>query len=368
MCLPYPKARALAIAAAVCFSLAACSQKPEEPAAAVPPVRIFELTPPSEASFRSFPGEVAAIANGRLSFDVGGRLIEFPVYDGKIVEPGELIGRLEPADFQAQFDSARTRFQTARDELARQQQLFDRRVISRAELDRHREAFEIADANFRTAQKALEDTVLNAPFKGRVAHRFVRNFQNVQARELIVLLQDVSRLKVDIQLPESSVTRAAAGATAQQLRSMIEARAEFAAMPGRFFELALDSFATRANPASRTFPVSFVFEPPDDSSILPGMTCNVFVRFKDETAANEAPSEFLVPVAAVATATGASSVWKWNPADGRVTRVSVELLGPANDNLRIRSADLARGDRIVASGVRFLSDGMVVREMETAGR
>lgn len=364
----YPNGFVLATVAAAGLLLSACSDTPAPSAPGAPPVRIFELSPRAEAAFRSFPGEVAAIANGRLSFDVGGRLVEFPVYDGMVVESGELIGRLDASDFQAAFDSARTRFQTARDELARQQQLFDRRVIARAELDRQREAFDVAEANLRTAQKALDDTVLNAPFKGRVAHRFVRNFQSVQPRELVVLLQDVSRLKVDIQLPESAVSRSAPGATAEQLRSLIEGRAEFASLPGRFFELTLDSFATRANPASRTFPVSFVFEPPDDSSVLPGMTCNVFVRFKGVEGADEDATEFLVPVAAVATGDGAAAVWKWDAESGRVTRVPVELLGPSGDGLRVRSADLASGDRIVVSGVRFLADGMIVRKMEAAGR
>lgn len=364
---PYPIAFPLTIAVAASL-LAACSKAPEDTTEAVRPVRMFEIVPPAEASFRSFPGEVAAIANGRLSFDVGGRLIDFPVYDGKLVQPGALIGRLDPSDFQAQFDTAQARFVAARDEFARQQSLFERRVIARAELDRQREAFDVAEANLRTAAKALEDTVLTAPFEGRVAHRFVRNFQSVQARELIVLLQDVSTLKVDIQLPESAVTRTVRGATAEQLRGVVEAKVEFSALPGRFLDLELDSFATQANPASRTFPVSFLLRPPEDSNLLPGMTCNVFVRFRDEAPVEQPTGEFLVPVGAVSTTGSGAAVWEWDPATGKVSRRAVELLGPAGESMRIRSGDLAAGDRIVAAGVRFLSEGMAVRSMEQAGR
>lgn len=348
--------------------MAACSKAPEARPEAVRPVRLFEIAPPAEASFRSFPGEVAAISNGRLSFDVGGRLIEFPVYDGKLVQPGDLIGRLDPTDYQAQFDTAQARFTAARDEFARQQSLFERRVIARAELDRQREALDVAEAGLRSAAKSLQDTVLFAPFHGRVAHRFVRNFQSVQPRELIVLLQDVSTLKVDIQLPESSVSRTARGATADQLRDLIEAKVEFSSVPGRFFDLKLDSFATQANPASRTFPVSFTFQPPEDTNILPGMTCNVFVRFRDEAASASAGGEFLVPVSAVSTTGGTPAVWEWDAATGGVLRRTVELLGPSGDRMLIRSSDLASGDRIVVSGVRFLSEGMQVRPMEAAGR
>ncbi|MCX7869658.1 MAG: efflux RND transporter periplasmic adaptor subunit, partial [Terrimicrobiaceae bacterium] len=238
---------------------AGCKPPPQPPPAPQPrAVQLFTLDAAAESGFRSFPGEVAAVANLELSFDVGGRLIEFPVYDGMLLEAGQLVGRLEDNDFRAEADSARAQFLTARQEFDRQQQLFNRRVISRSELDRHREAFDIAEARLRTATKALEDTQLLAPFRGRVSHRFVRNFQNVNARQPIILLQDVSRLKVDIQLPEAFMSRLPPEATAAQAAAWIEARAEFAALPGRYFALALDSFAPRASPASRTFPVSFL--------------------------------------------------------------------------------------------------------------
>lgn len=346
--------------------LPGCSGEHEKAVEAVPPVHVFELNPPASAAFRSFPGEVAAMANGRLSFDVSGRLIDFPVYDGKVVEAGALIGRLDASDFQAQFDTARARFIAARDEFARQTTLRDRRVIAQNEWDRQREAFEVAEAALRTAQKALEDTELFAPFKGRVAHRFVRNFQNVQARELVVLLQDVSTLKVDVQIPESSMSRVPRNATVEQVRPLLEAKAEFAAMPGQFFDLTLDSFSTRASTASRTFLVSFVFNPPEDSNILPGMTCNVFVRFREDgSAPPAAEAGFVVPVRAILAADGKSWVWKWNAADGSVARVSVELGGPVGDGILIRSPGLVSGDLLVASGVRFLSEGSRVRRLET---
>lgn len=353
------------LGALVLVAGSACSDRAPRMEPHTPPVHVFTLGAEANTAFRSFPGQVAAVANGRLSFDVPGRLIEFPVYDGRIVERGDLIGRLDPTDYVAQRDSARARLTAARQEYDRLVTLRSRNVIAQNELERQREAFEVAEAAFRTAQRALEDTRLVAPFKGRVAHRFVRNFQSVQARELVVLLQDVSTLQVDIQLPESAMAGVGQNVTVAEMAPRIEAAVSFAALPDRSFPLTLNSFSTLASAASRTFLVSFVFDPPPDSNLLPGMTCTVRVRLRDAGGPADGPATYLVPVAAIATADGRSWVWRWEEKTGRVARVPVELVGPSGDGMQIRSADLKDGDALVASGVRFLADGMTVRRLET---
>lgn len=357
---------ATSVAAAFLAVLAGCSRQPAERAPAVPPVKIFKLPAADEVPFRSFPGEVTARDDVRLSFDVGGRLIEFPVYDGQVVEAGDLIGQLDQSDFRAALDAAQTTFNTAQKEFDRMRQLRQRNVIAQSELDRQREVFERAEASLRTARKAFEDTRLVAPIKGRVSRRFVRNFQNVQAREPVVLLQNIAELEVEVQVPEALVARAERNITAEGADRLVEAEAGFAALPGERFPLRLRSFATQANPSSRTFPVSFLLNPPGQSNILPGMTCTVSLRFRNPDGTPVAqPGLYQIPVRALATEAGQPSVWRWDPGTGRVARVPVEMVALTGDSVQIRSADLRAGDEIVASGVRFLSEGMAVRRLVT---
>lgn len=343
-----------------------CSEKQEERPPATPPVTIFSLPAAGEAPFRSFPGEVTAQDSIRLSFDVPGRLIEFPVYDGKVVSQGDLIGQLDPSDFRAALDAARTTFTTAQQEFERQRTLRQRNVIAQNELDRQREVFERADAALRTAQKAFDDTRLAAPIKGRVSRRFVRNFQNIQAREPVVLLQNISTLEVDVQIPEGLMALVDRNATAADAGRMVEATAEFAAVPGERFPLELRSFATQANPSSRTFLVSFVLHPPEERNILPGMTCTVHLRFRGPDGSPVAqPGLYEIPVRALATVGGKPAVWRWNASTGAVSSLPVEMVALSGDSVQIRSADLQANDAIVSSGVRFLADGMTVRRLET---
>jgi hypothetical protein len=55
----------------------------------------------SEVPFRRFPGEVAAADTSDMSFDVPGRLIEFPAMQGMTVKYGTLLGRLDETNFIA---------------------------------------------------------------------------------------------------------------------------------------------------------------------------------------------------------------------------------------------------------------------------
>ena len=346
--------------------MAGCSPK-EEPIPVVPPVQTFVLDTTSEVPFRRFPGEVAAADTSDMSFDVPGRLIEFPATQGMTFKYGALLGRLDETNFVARVDAARADFNTAHTELARRRQLQQRGVISRSELDGFQRTHDVAEAALREAQRALDDTRMVAPFDGRVARTLVNNFQNVQARQVVLIFQNTTTLEVDIQVPEADMSAAERGITARNARYLLEAKAEFPTIPNQQFDLELKSFSTEATAVTRTFRVTFNLYPPEGQNILPGMTCTVLLRPKSRLSAQPAEEGvFQVPVRAVSTAGGKSSLWKLNPGSMKVSRVGVEMLGVTGDSMRVRGAALAPGDEIVISGVRFLSDGMKVRRMQTS--
>lgn len=347
-----------------CLVAIGCS-KPEAPKPVAQPVQTIVLQNVQETPFRRFPGEVMAARTGRLSFDVPGRLIEFPLHDGQVVQQGDLIGQLDPADYIARRDSAQATFNAARDQYERNRTLRQRGVIAPAELDQRRRDFEVAEANLRTAQRALEDTRLVAPFNGRIAQRIARNSQNVQAREIVAILEKVSTLEIEISLPERDMARAGRGITVDDAREFIEAKAEFGPLPGELFDLTLEAFATSANAASRTFTLTFSLTPPEGKNILPGMTCTVLLRVRqqDEIAHPE-PHLYQVPVQTILTEENNTWVWRLDPQTLSVARIPVEIMGMAGQAANIRAEKLNAGDEIVSSGVRFLSEGNTVRRME----
>lgn len=340
----------------------------EPPAPAVPPVQTMVLQGGVPQNFRRFPGEVSATRSSEMSFDVAGRMIERPAVQGMVAAKGALLARLDPENFEARLASANARLNNARDELARRRQLRDRGVISATEFDQFNTGFQVAEAEQREAQRALHDTRLVAPFDGRVARTMLNVGTSVQPKQPVLVFQDISRLDIDIEVPEQVMTQMLPGITAENARELIEALAEFPAMPGRRFDVALKSFSTEATEAARTFRVTFDLDPPTDANILPGATCTVLVRSRGSGDAAQEAGVFEVPMQAVGTADGKAVVWRLDPAALTVSRVGVELAGPAGQSMRVRSADLQPGDEIVVAGVRFLADGMRVGRAPSPAR
>lgn len=363
---PRPRFATLA-AVCVLAALSAGCEKEKERAVVAQPVRIFTIGAGKDQPFRSFPGEVISPRTGRLSFEVSGRLVEFPIQNGQMVKKGDLIGQLDTADFIAARDSAKASFDAATSNFERSERLQPRGAVSLAELDRARQEMDMADAALRTAVRALEETRLLAPFDGRIADRIARELQNVRAQEHVAILEEVSTLEVEINIPERDMMLGNRGLTVDEARDLIEAKVEFSTMPDQPIDLELKTFSTRANAVSRTFLVSFAFHPPPEQNVLPGMTASVLMRRIPDSATGAADGKSLrmVPVEALTTHSGASTVWRLNPETLTVSAVPVEISSIKGGVALLRAEALADGDEIVSSGTRFLAEGTPVRRMNT---
>lgn len=62
---------------------------------------------------RSFPGEVRASDVAELAFRVGGEIVEFPANRGLQAKQGQLLARLDPADYQATVNQAQAQYNLA---------------------------------------------------------------------------------------------------------------------------------------------------------------------------------------------------------------------------------------------------------------
>lgn len=356
----------LAAACLLAAMVSGCGKEEARPVVAQP-VRLFVVEDGREQTFRRFPGEVVSARTGRLSFEVSGRLIEFPIQNGQLVKKGDLIGQLDTADFVAARDSAQASFDAAKTNFERNEALQRRGAVPTALLDAARQEFEMADAALRTATRALEETRLLAPFDGRIADRIARELQNVRAQEQVAVLEDLSTLEIEINVPERDMMLGNRGLTVEEARESLDAMVEFSVLPDQPIDLYLKTFGSRANPVSRTFLVSFAFDPPDDQNILPGMTGTVLLRRAIQSTGGESGDVpvRMVPVEALTTHSGASTVWRLDPKTMTVSPVAVEVSSIQGGAALIRSEALAQGDEIVASGARFLAEGTPVRRMET---
>ncbi|MDH3690392.1 MAG: efflux RND transporter periplasmic adaptor subunit [Gammaproteobacteria bacterium] len=336
-----------------------CEKEPVEQAPVVRPVKIVTIGETGEATTRELPGTIKATQNADMGFEVPGKITEFLVKEGQRVEKTDVLARLDDRDYQADLDQAKASSRKAQADLQRSLRIYeeDPGAISTSKIDTDRKAVDVAEAQVRKAAKAVEDTVLRAPFAGLMARKLVEDFQNVQAKEPVLVLQDISQLEIEVSVPERDMTRGATKRTVEEITQRAQPQVQISSLPGRSFPARVKEFATNADPVTRTFQVRLTFEPPEDVAILPGMTARVTVKVvRDDKI--RLPSH-----ATFADADGKPNVWLVDPESMKVQRRPVALGELTGGEVQIIEG-VAAGDQVAISGVSQLREGAQVRRYE----
>ena len=239
------------------------------------PVKIITFGSEGDSTTIEYAGTVAAAQRSDMGFEVAGRVTEFLVSAGETVEEGQALARLDPVDFQAALDRARADRNAAQADFERYDQAFKDNAVTRQDLDLARRNLEVTQASLRTAEKALSDAELKAPFAGVVAQKLVNDFANVQAKQAVLVLEDDSSLEIDVNVPEQDWARARPNVSVEERSARAQPRVVIPAIPDRSFPAKLKELDTTADPVTRTFQVTFAFDNPTDVVIRPGMTGRV---------------------------------------------------------------------------------------------
>ncbi|MCG8591601.1 MAG: efflux RND transporter periplasmic adaptor subunit [Proteobacteria bacterium] len=343
-------------------TLAACGPgATEPPPEVVRPVKILDLAGGGAVDFLDYPGQIAATQYSEMGFEVPGRVVEFPVDEGQPVTAGQVLARLDPRDFEAANEAALARLRASKAEYERVKALFDADVTSQQELDRAQRNYEVVQANVKTADKALEDTVLRAPFDGSVGKKLVKEFENVQAKQPVLIVQDLEAMELVVAVPERDFVRLDPSLSNEEATRRAQPRVTLSSVPDRAFPARIKEYSTAADPTTRTYTVTLGFAQPEGVSVLPGMTAKVTIRVAAERVAEAGlriPSR-----AAQADEAGAAFVWVVDAESMRVSRRAVELGELAGGDVRVRSG--LQGDEWLAvSGLRQLRDGMQVSRFQ----
>jgi len=319
-------------------------------------VKIMTVSSGVQAVTGKYPGSVRASQRVDLAFQVSGPLVQLPVEEGQVVKKGQLIARILPRDFKTDLDKARARALETEQQYQRYRDLYIQKQVSKADFDKYKAQRDIAKARQKEVEAALSDTYLRAPFAGNIAKRYVENFEEVQAKQAIVSLQDVSNVEVLVDVPELLM------ANMREKKGARVAFAEFAAAPGEKYPLRLKEFATEADARTQTFQITLEMAQPEGVNILPGMTATVSggAGPGDE----EQTGQITIPAVAVfSDEAGNAHVWVVNKENMTVSSRKIttgDLAG--TDSMQVLDG-LQIGESIAITGISQLREGMKVRDL-----
>lgn len=343
----------------ICASIliCSCSEPPQTYVAASRPVKSIVIGGTTSGDSRTFPAVVDAIQKADISFRVRGKVQKILVKEGDAVKKDQLLAELDPTDFNIRLKDAQASFDTAKANYDRAKQLVDKGAISRVDHDNIRAKFFTAKASLDEANQDLLYTSLKANFDGFIAKRHVENFEEVAASQTVFSLQDVSALKIIIDVPENlMVSLDKTPATKRKLS------ATFTSIKDVNFPLSYIESSTKADTSIKTFKVTLSMDAPADYNILPGMTATVSAEVHQSELSNDA--SVLLPVSAVVANTEKqASVWVVNETTMTVSQKNVTPGLIIGDSIQVTG--LKAGERVVTAGAAFLRNQMKVSLLET---
>ncbi len=339
------------------FFLTACgSESPslkKKAEALIRPAKLIEIGQKNSDNFLNYPAVIKSQRLSTLSFEVGGVLKELSVVEAQEVKQGEVLARLDQRDLLAKLKSVQAEFDIADAEYQRAVRLIKGDAIPRSELEQRKSKRDVSNAQLEIAEKALQNSVLVAPYAGNIAKISIRKQQAVKAGESAIAILGKGGLEASINLPSSIIAKSKKQKESKANSYLTLSVAPDRRIPALYKEVALD-----ADPVSQTYEVTFTFEAPKELNILPGM--NATIWFKDPGNPDLETSKASIPLRAIMNDGDQKYVWVVDRESMIVTRRNITVEDGIGTYLNV-SSGLELGETIVAAGVSLLSEGMKVR-------
>jgi membrane fusion protein (multidrug efflux system) len=200
------------------------------------------------------------------------RIIEQCDCEGKAVEQGAVLARLDTSEAQAALVELEARLRLARDDHRRLAVLVERNATSQQSVDRASSEVAQLEALLAGQKAKLESYVLRAPASGIVLRHDGEVGEIAEPGTILFWVGQPSPLIVVAEVNEEDIPRIAIGQRAL-LRSD--------AFPNRILEATVDSITPKGDPVTKTYRVRFKL--PADTPLMIGMSTdvNIIIRIAD---------------------------------------------------------------------------------------
>ncbi|MFC3909121.1 efflux RND transporter periplasmic adaptor subunit [Legionella dresdenensis] len=326
---------------------ASCSQDQKNQASTpARPVKAIQVGNTDAFSGRAFPGRARAFQQVNLSFNVSGSLIELPVKIGDIVKQDSLIAKLDQKEFEAKLQSAQAEFTRDEQNFQRAESLLGKGHISKADYDLLKAKLAMSKANKELAEKALKDSVLKAPFDGKISNLYVENYQTIAKQQNIARLLDTSQIEMVLQIPEGGIS---------YISYAKDIVVHFDAFPKHAISAQIKEISHEASPDTRTYPVTLIMKQPADIEILPGMAGKATGQIEQT---KKSQNQFTIPVSAVLTTDSEQKTFVWliDSKTKEVHRRQIQIGELTPTGITVISG-LHKGEWVVTAGIHSLVEG-----------
>ncbi len=179
--------------------------------AAAQPVEVTNLMRRDLAETLRVVGSLAPNETATIRPETAGLIRTIQFAEGQRVSKGDLLAKIDDSELRAQLAQSESRYDLAKQNLARAENLRQTQSNTQADYDRARSEYSAAQADIELLKVRLARTDIKAPFDGIVESRTLSAGDYVNPQSVITVINDLSRLKVEFQIPERYLSKVRAG-------------------------------------------------------------------------------------------------------------------------------------------------------------
>jgi membrane fusion protein (multidrug efflux system) len=359
------------------FGLTGCGEKnaaAQAPGPGMPPpeVSVVTVAPERIVMTTELPGRLEATRVAQVRARVPGIVLKRTFQEGSDVKAGEVLFQIDPAPFQANYNSAQATLARAEANQAqanlkvqRYKPLVDTNAISKQEYDDALTAQKQTTADMAAAKAAVETARLNlgyatvkAPISGRIGRALVTEGALVGQGEAtpLAMIQQLDPIYVNLTQSASELLQLRRAMESGQLKRVgpDQAKVTLVMEDGTSYshsgKLLFSDMSVDEGTGAVTLRAKF---PNPDRFLLPGM----YARARLEQAVDE--KAITVPQQAVIRNQDEASVMLVGP-DGKVSTRTIKT-GSAQNDKWIVLEGLKAGDQVIVEGLQKAKPGASVK-------
>lgn len=279
--------------------------------------------------------------------EVAGRVVEIGFEEGRPVEKGALLLKLDDSLNRAEVADAEARLELAKRNFSRTEELFGNQVATARSRDEARSSLDVGTATLELAKVRLEKTRLTAPFAGIVGLRLVSIGDYITVGQDLFNLEDIDPIKADFRVSERYLPAVRPG---QAIEIGVDA------YPGKVFKGDVFAIDPRIDAAGRSVVIRARIAN-QEKLLRPGLFARVTLILELKPDALTVPEQALMP--------RGDDQFVYKVIDGKVKHTKVTIGTRRNGRVEIVEG-LGRDDVVVTAGHQKIRDGGDVRVLDEA--
>ena len=289
----------------------------------------------------SLSGSIEANEAVEIKSEVSGVVEKIYFIEGKTVNKGQLLVKINDIELRAQLSQAQTRQGLAAENERRAKLLLEKEAISQEEYEVALAEYKSLKAQTQLIQAQISKTAIKAPFSGKIGLRNISPGTYITPSQIITNLVNTNQLKITFSIPEKYAAQVEVNSTFKfKVSGMNEE-----------FEAKIYALEPSVDVTTRTLQVRAITQN-KNNKLFPGTYANV------ELPLSVIKNAILIPTEAVIPIQNGKKVFVSN--NGLASERNI-LTDTRTENKVLVLEGLKKGDTLITTGIMSLKNEMPLK-------